>query len=381
MEKEIYRVLVIGRTGSGKSQFCNFIQRDPTNSINEVGDLLDSCTKDPKSNIFSREGKQYEFIDTAGSADTSNHDKENLEKLVNFLKKKKEIDYFILLLNFHDKVDQYTREYINTFGKLFTPREFLTHLCIFFTQFPMKPTKKEETKRDNFIEEIKKVLKKTFNIKEDEEIPSIDVFFIDTEIEEREEAYKEENQKTIDFMLKLMINNIKRYNNSIDTTNLDSTGHNAEIRHKKDKAIIDNISKGIKLINNEKEEIIRLQNEIEIEENDGLRKKKEKELNEIKIMQEERVKLIDRQKRNFEECDEREKEIKEEAKKKKINIKTIGKNYGLDILFPLLGITGVLITVFAPELTVLGYLFLGTGTLGNGYLNIQKQKKIMNNFK
>jgi len=123
MEKEIYRVLVIGRTGSGKSQFCNFIQRDPTNSINEVGDLLDSCTKDPKSNIFSREGKQYEFIDTAGSADTSNHDKENLEKLVNFLKKKKEIDYFILLLNFHDKVDQYTREYIKILLENFLLRE------------------------------------------------------------------------------------------------------------------------------------------------------------------------------------------------------------------------------------------------------------------
>ena len=56
MKKEIYRVLIIGPTGSGKSQFCNFIQRDSTNSINEVGNDLDSCTKAPKSNIFSRKG-------------------------------------------------------------------------------------------------------------------------------------------------------------------------------------------------------------------------------------------------------------------------------------------------------------------------------------
>jgi len=380
MKKEIYRVLVIGPTGSGKSQFCNFIQRDSKNSINKVGDSFDSCTKDPKSNIFFREEKQYEFIDTAGSADTSNNDEQNLEKLVNFLKEKKEIDYFILLLNFYaDRVDQYTREYIYTFGKLFTPREFLTHLCIFFTKFPMKPTKKEETKRDKFIEDINKVLKKTFNIKEDEEIPRIDVFFIDTEIEEREEAYKKENQNKIDIMLKLMINNIERYNNSIDTTNLDSTGHNVEIRHKKDKAIIDNISKGIKLINNEKEEIIRLQKEIEIEENDGLKKKKEKELNEIKIMQEERIKLINRLKRNIEECDEREKKIKEDARKQKIDIKTFGKKYGLDILVTLLGISGLCITIFAPELTVLGSLLMGIVPIGHGSINIIKQ--IMNNFK
>ena len=64
MKKEIYRVLIIGPTGSGKSQFRNFIQRDSTNSINEVGNDLDSCTKAPKSNIFSREGTQYDFIDT-----------------------------------------------------------------------------------------------------------------------------------------------------------------------------------------------------------------------------------------------------------------------------------------------------------------------------
>ena len=153
--------------------------------------------------------------------------------MINFLKEKKEIDYFILLLNFHNRVDQYTRKYINIFGKLFTPREILTHLCIFFTDFPIKPTKKEETKRENYIEEIQKILKETFNIKGDEEIPKINVYFIDTEIEEREEDYKEENQNKIDIMLKFMINDIKRYNNSIDTTNLDNIGHNLEIRKKK----------------------------------------------------------------------------------------------------------------------------------------------------
>ena len=36
--KRLFRVLVLGPTGAGKSQFCNFIQRDLTNSINLVSD-------------------------------------------------------------------------------------------------------------------------------------------------------------------------------------------------------------------------------------------------------------------------------------------------------------------------------------------------------
>ena len=54
MKSKGYRVIVVGPTGSGKSQFCNFVQRDTSNSINEVGDLLDSCTQDLKSKIFQR---------------------------------------------------------------------------------------------------------------------------------------------------------------------------------------------------------------------------------------------------------------------------------------------------------------------------------------
>ena len=43
--KDFYRVMVVGPTEAGKSQFCNFIQRDWTNSINKISDDLNSCTK------------------------------------------------------------------------------------------------------------------------------------------------------------------------------------------------------------------------------------------------------------------------------------------------------------------------------------------------
>ena len=90
--QRVYRVIVVGPTGAGKSQFCNFVQKDTTNSLNIVSDSLDSCTQEPHSNYFSRQNTNYEFIDTAGSADSSNNDIKNLEKLVEYLKIKKQID-------------------------------------------------------------------------------------------------------------------------------------------------------------------------------------------------------------------------------------------------------------------------------------------------
>ena len=79
--QRVYRIIVVGPKGSGKSQFFNFVQKDITNSINIVSDSIDSCTQNTFSNYFTRQNTNFEFIDTAGSADSSNNDKKNLEKL------------------------------------------------------------------------------------------------------------------------------------------------------------------------------------------------------------------------------------------------------------------------------------------------------------
>ena len=94
MEKESYKILVIGPTGAGKSQFCNFVQKDISNSKNKVNDGLKSCTKDVISNEFERNGTKYDFFDTRGSSDSNDKDKQNLDNLISFLKNKEKIDHF-----------------------------------------------------------------------------------------------------------------------------------------------------------------------------------------------------------------------------------------------------------------------------------------------
>ena len=162
--KDLYRVIVVGPTGMGKSQFCNFVQKDKTNSINKVSNSLNSCTQDPFSNYFQRNNINYEFIDTAGSADTGDKDIQNLKKLVDYLKNKKSIDFILLLLKFGERVTNDTREYIKTLGKIFTPYEFYNHLSIIFTKFPIKPSKKDINTKNQSIEEINIIIKNSFNI-------------------------------------------------------------------------------------------------------------------------------------------------------------------------------------------------------------------------
>ena len=110
IDSKVYRVIVVGPTGAGKSQFCNFVRRDTTNSINKVSDSLDSCNKHPFSNLFLRKNTNYEFVDTAGNIDSYN-DTINLKKLVSYLKEKKTIDYIILLLKFNERVTIETKLY------------------------------------------------------------------------------------------------------------------------------------------------------------------------------------------------------------------------------------------------------------------------------
>ena len=271
-----YRAIVIGPTGAGKSQFCNFVQRDTTNKINEVNDSLISYTQNPRSNYFTRQNTNYEFIDTPGRFDSSNNTK-NLEKLVNYLKEKKTIDYIILLFKF-ERITNQTREYIDIFGKIFTPTEFFTHLCVFLTMFPkFKSSKKKNEMKTKSIEVISEILKESFKLSKDEIIPKVNVYYIDTEYDEDKNGYDEKYQDTIDIMLEQMKLNLDVYP-SINTTNIDISGVNAKIRaeYEKKKA----------------EELI-------------------KKLEEEKKRSEEEVK---REKKNYEE--RREKELKDLLKKK-----------------------------------------------------------------
>jgi len=283
---KIYRVLVLGPMGVGKSQFCNFVQNDIHNSINKVRFSLNPCTQDPKPNFFEKEGIQYEFIDTAGNGDSPDIDENNLKKLVNYLKSVKKIDYILLLLSFGERVSNDTKEYIKKLGKIFTPMEFYNHLSIIFTKSPEsseKISKKNAKKYSIMKEEITEILKKTFDVKDTLIDKYPEVYFLDTYFDEDTKCFDvgEEFVKTLNILLKQLRLNADKYN-SIKTINIDIEGENVKLRIKKEQKELDILKEKIK---NEKKE--QFQKNYKNEELDNLISEKKKVHEEFNKRQEE----------------------------------------------------------------------------------------------
>ena len=284
----LYRTVVFGPTGSGKSQFCNFSQRDLENKINMVSDSLNSCTQDPQSNFIERCGIKIELIDTAGSNDTGNKDVENLEKVCKYLRPKSQIDYIILLLNYEERLQKNTRDYIKILGDMFTPREFYTHFCVVFSHLPEKENKKVKEKKQMHKEEVNNIINEIFGINPKEKLPKVKVYFLNTEVDEDDDGNKkfdEKSQLTVDILIEQMVVDVSRYQ-PINTTNIETSGKSKHLREDEQEKKIKQLEKILKekkeREKREEEERKKREEEEKKGKEEEARKRKEEEENLIK---------------------------------------------------------------------------------------------------
>ena len=211
-DKKIYRVIVVGEAGVGKSQFCNYVNKDLTNSIYKVGDDFQSTTKTVFTNKFKRLEIDFEFIDTPGCEDSYQF-KDYFRQLYE-LKEEKKFDYIIYTRNFYDRrITSFEMEFIQNLSKLFTKDEFYTHSCIVFTHYYGR--REDKLKKKESINLINSVFEKNFVKDKNTLIPNIKTYFIDTSFDD------DKNQKRIDNMLK----QIKLY-----VDNFGSISNNQEIK-------------------------------------------------------------------------------------------------------------------------------------------------------
>ena len=295
MESKVFRIAVIGPTGAGKSQFCNFCLRDKTNKTYEVSNSLNSCTQEPFStHPFERNNINIELIDSAGSSDSGDKDIENLKKFVIYLRKKKELDYILLLLRFEDRVTGQTKKFVETLSNIFAPFEFFSHLSIVFTRSPIDPDDDELEQRKKYSLEIGEIIDKIFRIDEDHKklLEPNKTFFIDTKLKKQngQRNYDEQSQKTVDVILDWMKFNSKKIG-PIKTENLDFSEEKIKIRRdkelqeinekiEKEKRRLEKIKKRnakmqrraeeyMRMAYEENRKRIRLQNEIRYRQNSG----------------------------------------------------------------------------------------------------------------
>ncbi len=343
------RTLILGPMGSGKSQFCNFVQRDITNSINRVSPRLVSCTQNPKSNIFERIGKRFDFIDTAGINERDEIEIANLRKLIDYLKVLKTIHFIVLVLKFGERITGSTDEYIEALAKIFTVREFFCHLCIVFTKFPNNPEQDDLQDKEIVNSEINRILREKFQPQEIDNLPNNEIFYINSKYVANENINRK-NQDIVDKILTKIIS-IQRLNSPINTENLDITGANAKLRREME---LETLRK-------------------KLEEEQRLRRIAEEEARESRRRAEEAEREAEREKK----FKEKENKIKTENEKKerenKIKryneldgigktgekLRNIGENVSIGSVA--LGVLGAIITPVCP---VAGPIIIGIGAGG-----------------
>ena len=263
---KVIKTVLIGPTGAGKSQLCNFIHKDLTNSIYEVSNSLNSCTKEPKSTIVERQDIKLELIDTPGTSDSNNNDEENLKILTKYLRNGKELNQIFLVLSFHDRLSRITRDYLKILSWIFTPRQFMTNLIIIFTHYPDEPDEDDIEKYNILKKEVKEELDKIFEIPSEFPMPDIPVYFVNTKIFKKNgnRFFDKNSQAAINDLieeLKLRISSVTY--SIIDTKDLDCNKDTIIEKIEKEKSLILKEIEELKRNKEKKEKLIR---DMEIEE-------------------------------------------------------------------------------------------------------------------
>ena len=263
---KVIKTVLIGPTGAGKSQLCNFIHKDLTNSIYEVSNSLNSCTKEPKSTIVERQDIKLELIDTPGTSDSNNNDEENLKILTKYLRNGKELNQIFLVLSFHDRLSRITRDYLKILSWIFTPKQFMTNLIIIFTHYPDEPDEDDIEKYNILKKEVKEELDKIFEIPSEFPMPDIPVYFVNTKIFKKNgnRFFDKNSQAAINDLieeLKLRISSVTY--SIIDTKDLDCNKDTIIEKIEKEKSLILKEIEELKRNKEKKEKLIR---DMEIEE-------------------------------------------------------------------------------------------------------------------
>ena len=180
LSKQAYRVLIFGPTGVGKTQFCGFAKKNQKNIKMNFG-TFDSYQDNIKSNIFTRLGINFEFIDFPGFEDDINNSY-FCYKIRDYLDSIETIDYIILLFNFQDlRIRRTIREFIEYLKKIFLPGEFWLHCCIGFTHFYEEKEEDEESQKLQYNE----LLMEIFNPNKNLQLPDIQTYFFNTRYNEK----------------------------------------------------------------------------------------------------------------------------------------------------------------------------------------------------
>ena len=302
MNKPIHRMVLLGTTGAGKSQLCNFIMQDKTNTIFKVSNSFNSETQKPQSKECNRSGMNIDIIDTAGCCDSGGNDDRNFKVLIEYLRKKESISLFMIVINFTQRLDEKTREYISFISETFTPTEFYNHLVIVFTNYKENPSKKDKEKLNERVNEIQVILQELIGVIENQNPPQ--VYELDTQTDD-DDNFIPKFQATIDTILYKM-DNIYLLYGDVSTKKIKYKGAKDRIEEEKRK-----IEEEKKKMEEEKRKIEEDKRRME-EEEKRIKEEMKKAEEERKKAEEDKKKSEEERKKNEAEYQKKKQELEQQ---------------------------------------------------------------------
>ena len=120
---EVNYILVLGKSGVGKTTFVNTIIK--SNIFKTYDDGADMCTRECQIGRLTFQNKHYSFIDTPGFDESENEINKAISENPN-------IKCIILLFNIHEKkrIDQSTAKLLEKLIKRFPIKNFWDHIIV-----------------------------------------------------------------------------------------------------------------------------------------------------------------------------------------------------------------------------------------------------------
>ena len=134
----ITKILLLGKTGVGKSTFANFILKYDHDVFEKSGSGR-SCTQEVQSMIGNRDTVASEIliIDSPGVFDSEKTNEEIIKKIIVTLKENfaDGLNCILLLFNSADpRFDEYVEKQIQLYLKIFPVKNFWSHVSLVFTK-------------------------------------------------------------------------------------------------------------------------------------------------------------------------------------------------------------------------------------------------------